>query len=227
MTEFLQTALTFPTLIWSVLFAFCVVYWLLAATGIVHHDHVHLDGADAQGFDVHHVHVDGHSDAHHHHDSAGSVGILQRLGLDGVPLMVMLALLTFWAWVVTYFVHLLVLSKLPEVARPLPGFLTMLGAIIPAVFLTNLFLRPIRPLFQKLNIEDKRTVIGMIGVVSTPSVDERTGMANFDDGGAGLLLQVRSARPGETFQRGQRVMILERNPGDNSYYVTSEDRLNP
>lgn len=225
MTEFLQTALTFPTLIWSVLFAFCVVYWLLAAAGIVHHDHVHLDGADAQGFDIHHVHADGHADAHHHNDTADSVGLLQRLGLDGVPIMVMLALLTFWAWVVTYFVHLLVIAKLPEVTRALPGVLTLVGALIPAIFLTNLFLRPIRPMFQKLNAEDKRTVIGMVGTVSTPSVDERSGMASFDDDGAGLLLQVRTQAP-ERLVRGQKVVILQRNAADNAYLVTSEDRFN-
>ena len=38
MTEFLTTALTFPTLLYSILLAFCVVYWLLAATGLVDSD---------------------------------------------------------------------------------------------------------------------------------------------------------------------------------------------
>ena len=40
MTEFLNTVLTFPTLVYSVLLAFCTVYWLLAATGIVDFDAV-------------------------------------------------------------------------------------------------------------------------------------------------------------------------------------------
>ena len=35
MTDVLQTALTFPTQIWSVRFALCAVYWLVAATGLI------------------------------------------------------------------------------------------------------------------------------------------------------------------------------------------------
>ena len=52
MTEFLNTVLTFPTLVYSVLLAFCTVYWLLAATGIVDFDAVDgwltIDGLAAQ-----------------------------------------------------------------------------------------------------------------------------------------------------------------------------------
>ena len=34
MAEFLEVALSYPTLPYSVVFAFAVIYWLLAATGI-------------------------------------------------------------------------------------------------------------------------------------------------------------------------------------------------
>lgn len=227
MNDFLLTALTFPTLLWSVLFAFCILYWLLAATGLVGHDHAHVDGGDGHGFDLHgHGHGADGADGHGHDHGADSAGMLSRLGLDGVPLMVMLAVLSFTAWVVTYFVHLLVLSKLPEAARPLPNVLTAVGALIPAVMVTNMALRPIRPIFTRLNTEERRPVTGQVGIVTTPYVDERYGMASVDDGGAGLLLQVRLARPGEKITRGQRVMLLEHNPTDNTYFVTAEDRLN-
>ena len=38
MSDFLQTCLTFPTLLYSIVLAFCAIYWLLASTGLVDTD---------------------------------------------------------------------------------------------------------------------------------------------------------------------------------------------
>lgn len=209
MNDFLQTALTFPTLLWSVLFAVCVAYWLLAATGLFHHG----DGGSGHGFDTDHGHV------------GDEVGVLARLGLDGVPLMVMLTLLSFVCWVVTYFVHLLLLSRLPSAAQILPGLLVAIGALVPGVLLTSLLLKPLRQVFTKLNPPELHSLVGSVGYVTTPTVDARAGMASVNDGGAGLLLQVR-AQPPSQFVRGERVVLLSYNPADNTYLVTSEDHFN-
>ena len=120
MSDFLQTCLTFPTLLYSIVLAFCAIYWLLASTGLVDTDAI--DGMLAG--DAHaHVHV-AH-DLHHHHgdggDHATSAGMLARLGLSGVPIMVVLTVLSFFGWLGTYFVHLLVLSHLPAALRLLLG----------------------------------------------------------------------------------------------------------
>ena len=65
MNEFLVTALTFPTVVYGVLLAVCIVYWLLAATGLVDHH-----GPDAL-FHADTGHV-GHSADHPHlGDAAG------------------------------------------------------------------------------------------------------------------------------------------------------------
>lgn len=219
MNEFLQTMLSFPTLVWSVIFAFCIVYWLLAVTGLVHHDHAHIEAGSG--------HVDGHihADGHAHHDHAESAGLLARLRLDGVPIMVVVTLLSFWAWVATYFVQLLVLSRLPSGVGAGLGVLTLLGALIPALPLTMLLVQPARALFAKLNPPETRPVLGSVGTVTTPSVDELSGMASFADGGAGLLLQVR-AQPSNRFKRGQRVVLLEYNAANNTYFVVAEDEFN-
>jgi hypothetical protein len=134
MTEFLQTALTFPTLLYSILLAFCAIYWLLASTGLVD-----IDALD--GF------LGGDGDSHHASDSAG---LLARMGLGGVPIMIVLTVLSFFGWTVTYFVHLMVLQHLPAPLRMLGGIATLVGALVPGVFITSLLLRPVRKLIVKL-----------------------------------------------------------------------------
>lgn len=232
MTEFLQTSLTFPTVIWSVVFAVCLLFWLVAAAGLAGHDHAHLDGGPADGgsvdvshpADLHGVGHAHHADPDHASETAQTAGMLSRLGLGGVPLTLVLTLLSFCGWATTYFVQLFVLSRLPEAARPLPGLLVMLGALIPALLLTKVLVRPLRPVFRKLGGAAPRSVVGMSGTVTTPVADERSGMAAVEDGGAGLLLQIRTQ--GETLQRGERVVLLSYLPAENAYLVTSELRFN-
>ena len=209
MTEFLQTALTFPTLLYSVLLAFCVIYWLLAATGLMD-----LDALDGLLGD------DG--DSHHASDSAG---LLARLGLGGVPIMIVLTVLSFFGWTVTYFVHLLVLQHLPALLRMLGGIATLVGALVPGVLVTSLLLRPVRKLMVKLRPPVAPRILGRVGTVISPEVDGNQGRAEFADGGAGLILQVRVAPPGR-FLRGDRVVLLEHDATANTYLVISESQFN-
>ena len=209
MTEFLQTALTFPTLLYSVLLAFCVIYWLLAATGLMD-----LDALDGLLGD------DG--DSHHASDSAG---LLARLGLGGVPIMIVLTVLSFFVWTVTYFVHLLVLQHLPAPLRMLGGIATLVGALVPGVLVTSLLLRPVRKLMVKLRPPVAPSILGRVGTVISPEVDGNQGRAEFADGGAGLILQVRVAPPGR-FLRGDRVVLLEHDATANTYLVISESQFN-
>ena len=211
MTEFLTTALTFPTRLYSILLAFCVVYWLLAATGLVDIDAIDglLSGA-------------GGGDSHHATDSAG---LLARLGLGGVPIMIVLTVLSFFGWMATYFVHLLVLQHLPAPLRLLGGIATLVGALVPGVFVTSLLLRPVRKLMVKLRPPVPPSLLGRAGKVTSPEVDATQGRAEFADGGAGLILQVRVAPPGR-FVRGDRVVLLEHDANANTYLVISESQFN-
>lgn len=209
MTEFLQTALTFPTLLYSILLAFCAIYWLLAATGLL--DLEALDGLLGD---------DGDS-----HNASESAGLLARLGLGGVPIMIVLTVLSFFGWMVTYFVHLLVLQHLPAPLRLLCGIATLVGALVPGVFVTSLLLRPVRKLMVRLRPPVAPSILGRVGTVISPEVDAVQGRAEFADGGAGLILQVRTNAPGG-FVRGDRVVLLEHDATANTYLVISESQFN-
>jgi hypothetical protein len=218
MTEFYTTALTFPTLLYSILLAVCAVYWLLAATGLIDNDTIH-------GLLHHHDGLDGIHGSHHHDGGASdSAGMIARLGLSGVPFMLILSVLVFFGWLITYFAHLLVLQFLPDSLRVLAGIGVLAVALLPGMVLTSLLLRPVARLIMKLRPPVAPSILGKAGQVISPVVTEREGRAEFDDGGAGLILQVR-APPGTTFQRGERVVLLSFDEPSHSYAVIAESEF--
>lgn len=208
MTEFLNTVLTFPTLVYSVLLAFCTVYWLLAATGIVDFDAVDgwltTDGDTAEPNVV--------------------AGMVARLGLSGVPMMLVLTVLSFFGWLITYFVHLFLLQHLPDGLRWIAGAGTLIVALLPGALVTSLLLRPLAAVIARLRPPVPPSVLGRAGAVISPYADADTGRAQFDDGGAGLILQVR-APPGVTFNRGERVVLLSFDEQRDSYAVIAESEF--
>ncbi|WP_133000224.1 hypothetical protein [Luteimonas arsenica] len=200
MEAFLTTSLDFPTLVYSVLLGVCVVYWLLAATGLVEIDGLDLD-------------LDAEPD--------GIAGILGRLGLNGVPLMLVLTLVVFFAWVATYFVHLLVLAHVPGPLRWLLGAGVALLALPPAILATAAALRPLRRRLLLLRPPTGVSLLGRVAVVRTPDIDESHGMADLDDGGAGLVLQVRGD-PAAGMKRGDRVVLVAHALDSNTWNVVPE-----
>ena len=210
MNEFLQTALTFPSVVYSVLLCVCMLYWLLAATGLATGD-----GIDGLG----HGHGHGHAG-----DVGDAAAMLSWMGLAGVPLTIVVTTLVFLAWLGTYFAQLLVIGRLPDDVRTLAGIGVLLGMLIPAVAATSLVLRPVARMLEKLEPAAAPSLLGRSGVIVTPTLTPSYGQAAFDDGGAGLILQVRydDATP---LQRGDRIVLIEYIEEQNAYRVVSEQQF--
>ena len=205
MAEFTSTALGYPTLVYSIVLAFCTIYWLLAATGLVDLD---LDGLDAVELG----------------DTSGLAGMLGRLGLDRLPLMLVVTLVAFIAWFLTYFTHLFVLGQFAGWLRWLAGSGVALVAFVVSVFIASALLRPLRRWLLSRRTPAQQSLLGQVAVVRTAQVSERAGMADVDDGGAGLILHVR-VRDGSRLPRGQRVRLVEYLPDKNHYLVVADTDL--
>jgi len=207
MIAFLQTVLSFPTLIYSILLTVCVLYWLLAATGLVDLDGPdHVFGGDADG------------------DPGAMAAIVSKLGLSGVPVMIVLTVLSFCGWIGTYFVQLFLLQHLPAALRIPIGIVVALGMLIPGVIVTSLLLRPLSRVLLRLRPPQEPSILGRTAIVSTPSVDAGYGQATVDDGGAGLVLQIRCQDAGR-FKRGDRVVLIEYLDQQHAYRVISEEQF--
>ncbi|KLI98858.1 OB-fold-containig protein [Luteimonas sp. FCS-9] len=206
MPEFVATALGYPTLVYSVLLGVCAIYWLLAALGLV----------DIGGIDL-----DVDLDLPDGADAHGLAGVLGRLGLDRLPLMLVLTLVVFFGWFCTYFVHLFLLPPSWGWLRWTLGTLVAVLALVPAALLTTVALRPLRRWLLTLQPAEPPSLLGRVAVVRTPTVSATAGMADVDDGGAGLVLQVR-ADGAHVLNRGERVVLVEFDAAGHCYRVVPE-----
>ena len=213
MTEFLNAILAFPTVLFTIPLGVVVVYWLFVILGALDinllgdadldgHGHAsgHLDAqghADGHGHDGHH---DGDADGH----EGGLAGLIQTLGLGGVPVTLMLSLLILTAWVFC-------LSGTEWLGRDAPDWQRNLAALLSlagAVPVTGFLIRPLRRLFRTISAPQHRDLLGKLCTITTLRVDERYGQAEVEDGGAGLIVQVRSTDPGR-LSRGDRAVIFD------------------
>ncbi len=228
MTEFLTAILAFPTVIFTILLGVVVVYWLFVLLGALDINLLgdadldadptmhHLDGHGHTDIDVGgHGHADADMDGHDHGDAdaehpGGVAGLIQTLGLGGVPVTLMLSVLILAAWSFCLgALELLGSAGWITVAAPLV-------ALALAVPVTGVVIRPLRRFFLSLAAPQHRDLLGKICTITTLRVDERYGQAEVEDGGAGLIVQVRSTDPGR-LHRGDRALIFDYK--DEVFYV--------
>ncbi len=209
MEIFLHTALTFPTVLFSFLLCVAILYWCVAALGILEVDLLDIE-ADSALDSV---------------QPEGLAGLLLKLGLNGVPVTLVLTLLFFFAWALCYFVELLLLRYLPLGMLRYPlGLIVACAALVLAVPVSAMLCKPLRPLFRKLEATSSKSVLGQTAVVRSGRVTLQHGEAILEDGGAGLILRVR-ADEACGFKRGDRVVLLEYLEGEHAYRVITEDEF--
>lgn len=210
MLTFLAVALTFPTVLFGMLLGVAMLYWLLAATGLVQIDV--LDGL-----------LDGGGESFSG-EAGGVTGPLMRFGLGGVPATLALTVLLLFAWLLSYFGTVWVLQGSVIGVFTL-GWGTRLailaGALVGALPLTALSLRPARRFFARLQPVPQASLLGRTGVVRSPALTDTQGTVSIEDGGAGLVLQARDATG--RFRRGDRVVLTEYLQVLNAYRVAAQD----
>ncbi|MGE6791516.1 hypothetical protein ACQKFS_05755 [Pseudomonas guineae] len=211
MELFIQTSLSFPVVLLSFALCVAILYWLVAAMGIVDVDLLDIE-------------VDSSLENHSMHPE-GLAGLLLKLGLNGVPVTLILTLLFFFSWTLCYFAELFLLRFLPlGILRYPLGLLVVAAALIAVVPVVGMLIRPLRPLFLKLEATTSKSVLGQVAVVRSGRVTLTQGEATLEDGGAGLILRVR-AEESHGFRRGDRVVLLEYLEAEHAYRVITEDEF--
>lgn len=228
MELFFSTISSFPTIIYTFLIFVAVIFWGIAALGLLDIDVLDFGGVDTDigGVDG----SDGHLDVTHTSDIQGGwfAGLLMKLGLDSVPLTIILTVFFFIGWALCYFAQLLLFSIPLGILRIPVGIVIFLASIFPAAYLTGWTCKPLRKIFKKLNEEQNATsaasLIGQVAIVRSGKVTETFGEAIYDDKGAGLHLRIR-ADESLGLQRNDRVVLIEYLE-NGAYKVVSEDEFN-
>lgn len=206
MALFLQNCLAFPVVIFSGLLFIVLFYWICAAFGLLDIDFLSVD-------------VDSF-------DASSLAGWLTKLGLTGVPVTVIITLITLIGWPLSYFsMHLMLRFIETDVLRYLLGTATFFIVSFIALLLTAMILRPLQPKLSRLNRSNSvDNLIGKVAEVRSPIVTEQRGEALMDNHGASLILQVR-APENDGITRGDRVVLISYDAVTHSYAVVSEDEF--
>jgi len=215
MDPFYLNITSFPTAFFTLFLLFCIFFWLFAVLGVVDLDFLDIDIPDSE------VSVnDGLS-------GAGLLGgLLMRFKLGGVPIPIIATLISLFGWFFSYYIVHFLFGYLPfDWLRYVVGLPVLLVSLYVSAILTGFIIRPLRPIFQAADQEVQKGIVGQIAVVRTSRVDKEFGEAKFDDGGAGLIVKVRSYNE-EVFKSGDLIVLLEYDEDKNFYRVISEPEFN-
>ena len=204
MDLFLQIITSFPTVIFTVILGIGLSLMLLTVLGMIDIEGLNFD-----------LGSDGDSGA------GGVSALLMKLGLDGMPMTLIVLGVGLIGFVLSFLADYWILRDLGSDSLKL---LWMILAVTLAFFLslplTGLLLFPLKSVFREQPVIDSVSLLSKLAVVRSPTVDDKQGMADLNDGGAGLILQVRSRE--QVFKRGQRVVLVEYIEPSNAFWVIAE-----
>ncbi|TVP42891.1 MAG: hypothetical protein EA345_17815 [Halomonas sp.] len=201
MPLFFSIISSFPTVIFTVLLSVSVLYWLISLSGLVDSDVGDGDLGDGGSLDF--------------------GGLLATLGLHGVPLPLVVTLLSLTGWLFSYFAMLLLGTSLsPGVLLWLFNVGVMILGFVVASITTSFLIRPLRPLFRPaLTKPTEQRLIGRVCTIRSAMADKEHGRADAHIDGDHLILQVRSDPP---LARGERAIMIQYLENEDAYWVMSE-----
>ncbi len=214
LTPFYENITSFPTIVFSFLLIFCFLYWTVAVLGLIEFDFLDFDIPESVNSDggMSNVNV--------------LAGLFMKLGLHGVPFPLTMSLISLIGWMLCYYAVHFISPYIPTgIIRVLVGIPIFLATLYLATVITSKIIHPLRPMFKAADQEVQKRILGQIAIVRTTRVDKKFGEANVDDGGAGLIVKVRSFKD-EEFKRGDRVVLLEHVAEENIYKVIAESEFN-
>ena len=204
----------YPTIVFTGLVMFVTLYWLVSLLGMVDMDAIDV----SETSDV--------SDL----SSVGFFsGLLLKFGLYGVPLIIILTLVSLIGWLLSYvYTSLLHQYFSSGLLYWVFGTGALLFVLVVALWLTGIIIAPIRKNIAKIPKRNASSNVGKIAVVRTLSVTDKHGEAELNDGGAGLILKIRPDinEHGYSLKQGDKVLLVEYLEHANTYRVERvEDNL--
>lgn len=201
--EFLNTALTFPTVIFSVLLIIVILFWLVTVIGLADIDMFEAD-------------VELETEANTAHAS----GLFNRLGLSEVPLTVSFSIIVMCAWLLSIYSQAWLLNAFKS-----HDFYYVFGAVASLVCLLialplNAFItKPLRRFFTSKQAANKQDFIGLECVIATSKVTQEFGQARVTFKGTEQLIEIRIQDNSHQFNLGDTALLIEHLIDSRSYVI--------
>lgn len=205
MDSFLNEIFSFPIIIFTLPLIFLLMYWALALLGLIDIELIDFDVPEADS------------------EVQGNGSWLSSLGLDGVPLAVSILFVDFYAWLFTFFGKKIFTQFFDDVLTGAAmGGLVALVAVIIALPLAVLSVKPLKRIFATQLGPNKSELTGKTCILTTTKVTETFGQAELEDGS--MVLSIRADEPNK-FNKGTRLILLGYDEETDRYDVMSEDKF--
>ncbi|MGB6927187.1 hypothetical protein ACS8FA_10415 [Psychrobacter sp. 1Y1] len=199
----------YPTIVFTGLVMFVTLYWVVSLLGMADMDSVDVgeSGSDAAVSDL---------------SSTGFfTGLMLKFGLYGVPLVIILSLVSLIGWLLSYLYTSFLHQNFDSgILYYLFGTGALIFVLVVSMWLTGLIISPIRKNIANIPKRNSSSNVGKIAVVRTLSVTDKHGEAALNDGGAGLILKIRSDMSDNQLKQGDKVVLVEYLDDANTYRVT-------
>ena len=247
MQEFLTTLVSFPTFMFTCALAMALLYWLVVIFGALDLDFLDtvlgLDSMDA-AFDGALESVEGVADgavegaaesidgaldagaegaaeadtADGEHGGLLS-GLLNAMGVRGVPITIVGTFMIFWAWILSY---LSTRFLGPLAATVIVGLAVAVTSGFGALVMAAISSRPFRKLFVTQQAPRRAALVGKMCIVLSARVDGDFGRAEIEDGGAGFVAEVRCPQDNELI-RGGHALVYRYEPSEGVFFIGPVD----
>ena len=239
MGSFLAIISSYPTVFFTVFVGVAGLYWAMVVLGAFDIDLLDVGDGGAEGLGEGTAEgatdalgegtAEGATDALGEGTAGGGAGtvagLLSALRLRSAPLTVVLSLIFFFSWVACFllmsFVAPLVGALLPRVLLGTVVLVVALGSSVP---LASLISRPLGRFFVIHQAPGRGSLIGKVCTIATGSTDEGFGQATYDDGGAGMVLQVR-CDPSRGLKKGAAALIVAYDAQREAFVVEPYDEM--
>ena len=191
----------YPTIVFTGLVMFVTLYWVVSLLGMADMDSVDVgeSGSDAAVSDL---------------SSTGFfTGLMLKFGLYGVPLVIILSLVSLIGWLLSYLYTSFLHQNFDS------GVLYYVFGTGALIFVLVVSISPVRKNIARIPRRNSANNVGKIAIVRTLSVTDKHGEAELNDGGAGLILKVRSDNSTSLLKKGDRVMLVAYLEETNTYRV--------
>ena len=197
----------YPTIIFTGLVMFVTLYWVVSLLGMADMDTVDLGESGGEVADL---------------SSAGFfTGLMLKFGLYGVPLIIILSLVSLIGWLLSYLYTSFLHQNFDSgILYYVFGTGALIFVLVVSMWLTGMIISPIRKNIAKIPKRNSSNNVGKVAVVRTLSVTDKHGEAVLNDGGAGLILKIRSDINDNSLKQGDKVVLVEYLDEANTYRVT-------
>lgn len=189
MSAFLAAALSFPTVVFTVLLVLFLFYVVLTVLGAADVDWLQLDMPDNP-----------------------IEGALNFLGIGEVPVAIFGAFATIFAWLASF----AAMQFLPGNALVKVG--VGIGAALFGLRLGSWAVWPLRRVFATQGGPERQSIVGKICTIRSLQVSDAAGSAEVQDGGAGFIAEVRCFRENE-LTRGSKAIVYDYDSKEGIYHV--------